>query len=276
MPYIWVVPGITTPGSICDRPIDLMSIYPTLCDLTGLDIPAHVEGANIRRLLEDPEADWDGKALSTMGYSNHAVVDERYRYIRYKDGSEELYDHYNDPFEHTNLAGYGGQYDSIKTELSAWLPKNNMEIWDEKQTCTDSYDTDDDVFVKKCDDGSFVARDPNRKCKFVPCPAAQRRTTLAPTNKPTKSRTETEKKTTPTVWTSTPPLEYQGSMSHQPTNAPIQTPRFELKDGTFRSCNWPARKNPQRRCYMVTVDGELLKDLCPEACASVESQLIES
>ena len=67
VPFIWVAPGITTAGTTCQRPVDLMSIYPTLCDLARLNVPEHVSGANIRPLLEDPWARWDGVALSTMG-----------------------------------------------------------------------------------------------------------------------------------------------------------------------------------------------------------------
>jgi len=169
VPFIWVVPGVTSPGSVCRRAVDLMSIYPTLCDLAGLDVPSHVEGANIRRLLENPDATWDGKAVSTMGYENHAVIDERYRYIRYQDGSEELYDHSKDPYEHTNRADWGGRYNTIKEELSAWLPKNGMRKWEKDQTCTDSYYADNDAFVKRCEDGSFVGRDPSDSCNFVDC-----------------------------------------------------------------------------------------------------------
>ena len=42
--FIWSVPGLTKPAGVCDRPVDFMSIYPTLCDLTGVPKPAHVEG----------------------------------------------------------------------------------------------------------------------------------------------------------------------------------------------------------------------------------------
>ncbi len=125
-PFIWVVPGITTPGTICDRPVDYLSVYPTLCELAGLEPPAHLEGKSIVPLLEDPESKWDGVALTTHGYMNHAIRDQRYRYIRYADGSEELYDHDDDPYEYTNLASNTG-YEAIKEKLAAYLPKENKE-----------------------------------------------------------------------------------------------------------------------------------------------------
>ena len=51
MPLIWVVPGMTKPGSVCTRTVDLMCVYPTLCELAGIPRPAHVEGKSITSLL---------------------------------------------------------------------------------------------------------------------------------------------------------------------------------------------------------------------------------
>ena len=59
-------------------------------------------------LLRDPGADWHYPTLMTLGRGNHAVRDERYRYIRYRNGEEELYDHSTDLNEWTNLAGTPG------------------------------------------------------------------------------------------------------------------------------------------------------------------------
>ena len=74
VPYIWVVPGMTEPGSICNKPVDLQSMYPTLMKLVGLDVPDHVDGDDIRPLLEDANAHWDGVATVTVRYKNHAIV----------------------------------------------------------------------------------------------------------------------------------------------------------------------------------------------------------
>ncbi|MBI1901612.1 MAG: sulfatase [Planctomycetia bacterium] len=123
-PLIWVAPGVTKAGGTCDRTVDFMSIYPTLCDLAGLSIPQHVEGQSIRSLLADPQAKWDKPAVTTHGYQNHAVRSERWRYIRYADGGEELYDHSQDPYEWTNLAG-SAELESVKKDLARWLPKEN-------------------------------------------------------------------------------------------------------------------------------------------------------
>jgi len=124
-PFIWVVPGVTKPGGVCDRPVDFMSIYPTLCELTGLVTPKHNEGVSIKKLLADPGAEWKTPALATHGFQNHAVRSERWRYIRYAGGDEELYDHVKDEFEFTNLAGGSAEFDAVKAELAQAFPKVN-------------------------------------------------------------------------------------------------------------------------------------------------------
>ncbi len=77
-------------------------------------------------LLKNPAAKWDGVAVCTHGKGNHAVRDARWRYIRYADGSEELYDHSKDPYEWTNLAAEAGM-DEIKSKLAAALPKEEVK-----------------------------------------------------------------------------------------------------------------------------------------------------
>ncbi len=124
-PFIWVVPGVTKPGGVCDRTVDFMSIYPTLCALSGVPVPRHVEGANIRPLLANPKAEWSLPAVTTHGFQNHAVRSERWRYIRYVNGDEELYDHTNDEYEFTNLASKRAEFDAVKAELAKFFPKVN-------------------------------------------------------------------------------------------------------------------------------------------------------
>ncbi len=122
--FIWRVPGMTPAGQRCERPVDYMSIYPTLCELSGLPIPQHVEGKSIGSLLANPQAPWDRPALTTYHLGNHSLRTERYRYIRYADGSEELYDHDSDPYEWDNIAS-DPQHTVLKTELKEYLPKTN-------------------------------------------------------------------------------------------------------------------------------------------------------
>ena len=52
--------------------------------------------------------------------------DTRWRYIRYADGTEELYDHKNDPYEHKNLAE-DPLFSQEKQRLSRAIPRVNAE-----------------------------------------------------------------------------------------------------------------------------------------------------
>lgn len=123
-PLIWVAPGVTKPGTICERPVEFMSIYPTLCDLTGIKVPKHVEGQSIKPLLANPKAEWNTPTLTTFGYKNHTVRNEQWRFIRYADGSEELYNHANDPYEWTNLASKV-ELKNLRADLAKSFPSTN-------------------------------------------------------------------------------------------------------------------------------------------------------
>jgi arylsulfatase A-like enzyme len=122
--FMVVAPGVTKPNSRSARTVNLMDIYPTLIDLCGLPRKPELEAASLVPLLRDPQAKWERPSLTTYGCINHAVRSERWRYIRYADGSEELYDHDNDPLEWKNLA-QDAKYASVKTELAKWLPRVN-------------------------------------------------------------------------------------------------------------------------------------------------------
>jgi arylsulfatase A-like enzyme len=123
-PLIFVAPGVQ-PGSRCDQPVGLIDIYPTLIDLCGLPQRDALEGVSLKPLLEDAKSAWERPALTTHGRENHALRTHQYRYIRYADGSEELYDHRADPAEWKNLAG-DSRYDDVKRQLTRWLPKKNV------------------------------------------------------------------------------------------------------------------------------------------------------
>jgi hypothetical protein len=102
-----------------------MSVYPTLCELTTLPKPAWLEGDTIKALLVDPAASWSGVGVTTFGQNNHAVRTARWRYIRYADGGEELYDHSNDDYEWTNLASQP-EHAQLKSELAKHFPAINL------------------------------------------------------------------------------------------------------------------------------------------------------
>jgi len=127
VPLIVVAPGITRPGSETGSVVSTLDLYPTLVELAGLAMPSHPEGASLVPLLRDPEAEWDHAAISTNAIGGHAVSTNQYRYIRYSDGSEELYDIESDPHEWHNLAG-DPQLADTKAELAARLPTHNEPV----------------------------------------------------------------------------------------------------------------------------------------------------
>ncbi len=130
-PLIFVAPR-GTPGlekgtpvhTRIDQPVSLLDIYPTLVDLCGLPARGGLSGQSLTPLLADSQASWQRPAITTHGRLNHAIRSDRWRYIRYADGSEELYDHQKDPMEYTNLAARD-EFQEIKRHLAAWLPKKN-------------------------------------------------------------------------------------------------------------------------------------------------------
>ena len=126
VPMVIVAPGVTRSGPRCVRTVSLLDIYPTLVELCGLRANPRLEGKSIVPLLRKPDAEWNRPVLTTHGRYNHAVRSERWRYIRYKDGTEELYDHQRDPMEWANLASWP-EHGDVKKELAAWLPKVNAE-----------------------------------------------------------------------------------------------------------------------------------------------------
>jgi arylsulfatase A-like enzyme len=119
--FVWKVPGVTQPDGVCVRPVDFTSVYPTLCELTGLPLPDHLDGRSIVPLLKDPRTEWEPPAITTHDFKNHAVRSEDWRYIRYANGDEELYDTAADPLEYINLADQA-EHAARKAELAKWLP----------------------------------------------------------------------------------------------------------------------------------------------------------
>ncbi len=107
-------------GRRCDRVVSLMDIYPTLLEMCGLPANLKNQGRSLVPLLEDPRKEWPYPAIIGWQKKSFAVQTERYRYIRYGDGSEELYDHQNDLKEWTNLAGKP-EMDLVRKQLAATL-----------------------------------------------------------------------------------------------------------------------------------------------------------
>ncbi len=121
VPLIVVAPGTGRPGQRCERPVNLLDLYPTLIDLCGLSPGEGLAGTSLVPLLADPRAPRERPAITSLGAGNHAVRSERWRYIRYSDGGEELYDHEGDSWEWTNLAPLP-EYGEVRAGLARWIP----------------------------------------------------------------------------------------------------------------------------------------------------------
>ena len=123
IPLVMAGPGVVQ-GQTSKRPVSLVDLYPTLLELAGLPAKPDLDGVSIVPLLKDPSAPWERPALTTAGVRNHALRTERWRYIRYADGSEELYDHDADPLEHVNVASRP-EFAAVKEDLRKWFPKHD-------------------------------------------------------------------------------------------------------------------------------------------------------
>ncbi|MGI9465659.1 MAG: sulfatase [Rubripirellula sp.] len=130
VPLIIVEPGKRKPQT-CTRPVGLIDLYPSLLELCGLPAREANSGRSLVPLLNkpnDPSVAWRESILTTYARGNHSLRSERFRYIRYYDGSEELYDHSNDPNEWSNLAQPDNRsHESVVTEFRSQLPTTDAE-----------------------------------------------------------------------------------------------------------------------------------------------------
>ena len=121
IPFIVRGPGVA-PDSACSQPVSLIDVFPSLVDLAGLEVPAFLDGTSIASQINDP-SHTRPPVISSYGEGNTAIRTERWRYIRYEDGSEELYDHKVDPNEWSNLAA-NPEYDALRKRLAAAIPSD--------------------------------------------------------------------------------------------------------------------------------------------------------
>jgi iduronate 2-sulfatase len=113
VPLIIAGPGVRAKGRASPRTVELVDLYPTLAELSGLPAPEKAEGRSLRPLLEDPKRGWDKPAFTQVvrregerQYVGRSVRTERWRYSEWDGGKtgSELYDHNADPHEYRNLA----------------------------------------------------------------------------------------------------------------------------------------------------------------------------
>ncbi len=121
VPLVIIPPRRLAAGHAVDVPVSLIDIAPTLLGCCGVTEPAGLDGTSLMPLLESPAASRDAPAVMTWGRDNHSIRLEHWRYTRYEDGSEELYDRRRDPYEWNNLAGRD-DHEEVRTRLAASIP----------------------------------------------------------------------------------------------------------------------------------------------------------
>jgi arylsulfatase A-like enzyme len=136
-PLIFSAPGMKNAGTQTDALVEFVDIYPTLCDLAGLPLPAHLEGSSVKPLFDDPNRPWKTAAFSQyprsagktgggqlMGYTMRT---DRYRFTVWvgrtdhtKIDAVELYDHQDDPQENVNIAKDPAHAEIVRKLMDQW------------------------------------------------------------------------------------------------------------------------------------------------------------
>ena len=142
-PMIIAGPGIAE-GKVCSKPAQLLDIYPTLLELTGLNADPKHEGNSLVPLLKNPQADWPHMARTSFGPGNYSIVSEDYRYICYNDGSEEFYDRTKDTHEWNNVIT-NPEYAPMVKAHRAQVPQQRHEVLGQKSTGHKSFEASEAV-----------------------------------------------------------------------------------------------------------------------------------
>ncbi len=121
VPLIFAGPGVKG-GQRCMQPAELLDLYPTLIELTGVPKRNDLEGISLVPQLKDAATKRERPAITSHNQGNHGVRSERWRYIHYADGSEELYDMQADPNEWHNVASKP-ENAAVIAKHKKWLPK---------------------------------------------------------------------------------------------------------------------------------------------------------
>jgi len=122
VPLIFSGPGIESNIRIENSPVELIDIYPTLMDLTGIELPDHVVGKSLKPVFENNNFKTRNSAL-TRWRNGYSIKTENFRLTKWGENGElgyELYDHKNDKEELKNLVSntsYSSLLDSMKIEI---------------------------------------------------------------------------------------------------------------------------------------------------------------
>jgi len=116
------VPGMTDEGGMRNQPVNLLDIYPTLVELCGLEQPKQtLDGQSLLPIIKNAQFKRSEPSITYYKHGSVSVRTVNYRYIRYYDGSEELYEEITDPLELNNLA-YKQEYREVIDSITHWIP----------------------------------------------------------------------------------------------------------------------------------------------------------
>ena len=102
-PLIVSVPGHAQ-DTKTDALVELVDIFPTLCDACELPLRPELEGISMMPVIENPTRPWKTAAFSQYGKHRFSIRTEHYRYTEWENGRTELYNHERDFDGTTNLA----------------------------------------------------------------------------------------------------------------------------------------------------------------------------
>ncbi len=125
VPLIVAAPGFSA-NQVTKSPAGLIDLYPTLLELAGIKSNLRLEGVSLVEQLRDPNNERTVPAVCTFGPNNHALRFAGWNYIRYADGSEELYNLDADPHEWRNLSS-DPKYQDLIAGFRKHLPKLNAD-----------------------------------------------------------------------------------------------------------------------------------------------------
>jgi len=107
--------------------VSLINVYKTIADYTNIQIPDYVDGESLLPRVNNQANKLENATITSWGRGNYSVRTKSFRYTRYFNGGEELYNHNEDPNEWNNLAN-DASYESLKSDLKAHLPKQEKEM----------------------------------------------------------------------------------------------------------------------------------------------------
>lgn len=145
VPLIFAGPGVKG-GQRCLQPAELLDIYPTLIDLAGAPKNNNLEGLSLVPQLNDAAIKRERPAITSHNQGNHGIRSERWRFIRYADGAEELYDMSADPNEWHNLAAKP-EHAAVIAEHKKWLPQPDLPLAPKSAARVLTYDQKSDTAV---------------------------------------------------------------------------------------------------------------------------------